>query len=111
MTSPYIIYGEWKWRGGYTCPVCSYYPMADPPRDWNICPCCGTEFGNDDYDRTHAELRAAWEAKGRPWFSRARGGSDTHTAAWPALTLCLIYGPALALGAWMAWRVIKRIKQ
>ena len=56
----------------------------------------------------HAELRAAWEAKGRPWFSRARGGSDTHTAAWPALTLCLIYGPALALGAWMAWRVWKR---
>ena len=54
----------------HTCPVCEYGRLTHPPRDYMICPQCGTEFGNDDTLYTHAELRAAWEAKGRPWFSR-----------------------------------------
>jgi hypothetical protein len=42
--------------------------MADPPQDYNICPCCGTEFANDDQDKTHAQLRVEWIAGGMKWF-------------------------------------------
>ena len=41
----------------YRCPVCFFDEMPDPPRDYNICPCCGTEFGNDDVEYSYAELR------------------------------------------------------
>lgn len=34
--------------------------------------------------------------------------ADHHTPAWPLLTLGVIYGPALAVGAWMAWRVVRK---
>ena len=51
-----------------TCPVCAYPDMPYPPRDYNICPCCGTEFGNDDAIRSHEELRAAWVGQGATWF-------------------------------------------
>lgn len=53
----------------YQCPVCFFDQMLDPPEDFNICPSCGTEFGNDDFDYSHAELRSRWIAKGMPWFS------------------------------------------
>src|SRR6266446_4815425 len=42
-----------------TCPVCGY-EMDDPPRDYNICPSCGTEFGLHDVNASISELRAAW---------------------------------------------------
>ena len=46
-----------------------------------------------------------------PDFSaHAQPTADHHTAAWPALTLCLVYGPPLALGAWMAWRVYQKLR-
>jgi hypothetical protein len=51
-----------------TCPVCSYKNMPFPPEDYNICPCCGTEFGNDDANTTHDELLARWLHNGAPWF-------------------------------------------
>lgn len=54
----------------YQCPVCFYNQMLDPPEDFNICPCCGTEFGNDDFELNHAELRERWEAGGLLWFSK-----------------------------------------
>lgn len=54
----------------HACPVCEYDQMTHPPKDYMICPQCGTEFGNDDTLKTYSELRAAWEAKGRSWFSR-----------------------------------------
>src|SRR5437879_5687512 len=50
------------------CPVCAYPSLPFPPTNYYICPSCGTEFGNDDEDRTHAELRADWIARGAPWF-------------------------------------------
>jgi len=53
----------------YTCPVCFYPEMPAPPRDWNICPCCGVEFGFDDVEMTHEELRAEWILEGYEWFS------------------------------------------
>lgn len=39
-----------------------------PPRGYHICPCCGTEFGNDDADLTHEQLREMWLAGGAHWF-------------------------------------------
>jgi len=53
----------------YSCPVCGFSEMPYPPIDYNICPCCGTEFGLDDAETNHAELRTAWLRRGAPWFS------------------------------------------
>jgi hypothetical protein len=54
----------------FDCPVCLYAEMPEPPQDYHICPCCGTEFGNDDVDSTYAELRDHWIRAGAPWFFR-----------------------------------------
>lgn len=54
-----------------TCPVCGYDRMTHPPSDFYICPCCGTEFENDDFETSHAELRRRWLRRGARWFSRA----------------------------------------
>lgn len=62
---------------GYICPVCGFN-MSAKPADFNICPSCGTEFGNDDADWTHEQLRAAWLENGARWFSR----TTTAPAAW-----------------------------
>jgi hypothetical protein len=51
-----------------TCPVCAYPNLPYAPRDYHICPSCGTEFGNDDQDRSHDELRAEWIRGGALWF-------------------------------------------
>lgn len=53
----------------YTCPVCGYNELEEPPARYEICPCCSTEFGNDDFFNTHAELRQQWIAKGAQWWS------------------------------------------
>jgi hypothetical protein len=39
-----------------------------PPLDYHICPCCGTEFGNDDEDFSHSQLREMWLGSGANWF-------------------------------------------
>jgi hypothetical protein len=52
----------------YTCPVCAYAKLLYPPRDYHICPCCSTEFGNDDAEFTHAQLREMWIAGDARWF-------------------------------------------
>jgi hypothetical protein len=44
--------------------------MQDEPQGYNICECCGTEFGNDDDEYSHDELRAQWIARGAQWFFR-----------------------------------------
>lgn len=43
--------------------------MPYSPEDHEICPCCGTHFGYDDFRRSHRELRNAWLASGGQWFS------------------------------------------
>jgi len=53
----------------YTCPVCGYGHMPYPAVRHEICPCCGTEFGFDDYCQSHRALRNAWLANGGRWFS------------------------------------------
>lgn len=45
------------------------YPnLAYPARDYHICPCCGTEFGNDDAEFSHDQLREMWISGGARWF-------------------------------------------
>ena len=53
----------------YMCLVCGYDNLAKPPRDYTICPCCGTEFDADDFEVTHSELRRMWEENGMQWYS------------------------------------------
>ena len=55
----------------FPCPVCGYKKLTEPPRNFSICPSCGTEFGYDDAKRSHAELRTRWIEAGGQWFSRA----------------------------------------
>jgi hypothetical protein len=53
----------------HTCPVCGYEgDLEFRPRDYQICGCCGTEFGYDDRTLTFEQLRAEWMQKGCPWF-------------------------------------------
>lgn len=59
----------------YICPVCGYDGLDEPPYDstgsasFDICPCCGTEFGYDDSVKTHAEIRDRWLNNGGHWWS------------------------------------------
>jgi len=52
-----------------TCPVCGYDGLEDPPTDYNICECCGAEFGYHDAGRSHEELRQQWIAAGMQWHN------------------------------------------
>lgn len=52
----------------YTCPVCFYPWLPYPPREYHICPCCSTEFGNDDAIHSREQLREMWIAGGANWF-------------------------------------------
>lgn len=45
-----------------------YKDLPYSPDSYHICPCCGTEFGNDDAFVTHEYLRREWVDKGAPWF-------------------------------------------
>lgn len=55
----------------FTCPVCFYAKMPDPPVDYNICPCCGTEFENHDELHNPTQLRNKWISRGAKWFFRS----------------------------------------
>jgi hypothetical protein len=52
----------------YRCPVCFFPRLPYPPADYHICPCCGTEFENDDRLYSHEQLRERWIANGAHWF-------------------------------------------
>ena len=67
----------------YRCPVCFFDRLPYPPRDYHICPCCGTEFGNDDAEVSHRQLREAWTASGANWFfgEAPEGWSPWHQLA------------------------------
>ena len=60
----------------YVCPVCGYDELTEPPYDdldlrtsssFEICPCCGTEFGYTDSNLSHDALRAQWIMVGMTW--------------------------------------------
>jgi hypothetical protein len=52
----------------FRCPVCLFAALSYPPNDYHICPCCGTEFGNDDAESTHEQLLRRWIEGGAYWF-------------------------------------------
>jgi hypothetical protein len=72
----------------FTCPVCFYPGLEFPPRDYEICPCCGVEFGNDDEIKSHAELRQAWVNRGGLWFF---GAAPRYWNPWMQLTSARLY--------------------
>ncbi len=61
----------------HTCPVCGFnglkepsYGKSDEP-SYEICPCCGFEFGFDGDNNNQAvftEFRQRWIENGTPWF-------------------------------------------
>jgi|SRR5271165_4897164 len=69
--------------GENICPVCGY-AMSYPPRDFHICPSCGTEFGYHDAGRTYDELRRLWLETGPRWWSRSRP-TPAHWDPWRQL--------------------------
>ena len=60
----------------HMCPVCGYPGLSEPSHDedgdgsYEICTSCGCEFGVDDDEVSHAELRARWVASGARWWSQ-----------------------------------------
>ena len=57
----------------FTCPVCGFPGLTEPAYDkfgaptFEICRCCGVEFGYQDARRSHEELRRKWIAEGMKW--------------------------------------------
>jgi len=45
-----------------------YPDLPFEPKNYHICPCCGTEFGNDDAEMSPKKLRDDWLRQGAPWF-------------------------------------------
>jgi hypothetical protein len=57
------------------CRVCGF-EMIEPPwgedgcsPSWDICPCCGTEFGYEDCNlESVRKIREKWIVAGKKWF-------------------------------------------
>lgn len=65
----------------YKCPVCNYGGLFEKPYDEDgigsdeICPCCGFQFGYDDFPekgRQISQWRENWRINGCKWFSKQR---------------------------------------
>lgn len=78
----------------YRCPVCGFAALPYRPSDYHICPCCSTEFGSDDADYTHEQLREMWVAGGATWFF---GQQPEHWNPWTQLILAGFTGSLPAL--------------
>ncbi|MDR0840584.1 MAG: hypothetical protein LBN26_04260 [Christensenellaceae bacterium] len=66
---------------GNRCPVCNYDGLSEPAYDgqgygsYEICPCCGFQFGYDDYPKPQEAIlrwRNEWRQNGYKWFSKVR---------------------------------------
>lgn len=60
----------------HNCRICGLFQEEQPwgkdgeSPTYNICPCCGVEFGNEDYTiKSVHEYRKLWLEKGAVWFS------------------------------------------
>lgn len=69
----------------YKCPICGFSELHEPPYDdddcpsFEICPCCGSEFGYDDAAPSLEKrsqkwyvLREKWVSEGMSWYSDNR---------------------------------------
>ncbi|MDB6155272.1 MAG: hypothetical protein JWL90_3725 [Chthoniobacteraceae bacterium] len=62
----------------HTCPVCAYPGLQEPPHSasgggsYEICPCCGFQFGVDDEDKglSYEEGRQRWVNAGMKWSGK-----------------------------------------
>jgi hypothetical protein len=60
------------------CPVCGYDQLDEGPftpegcPTYEICPCCGFEYGFDDESEgfTYSQFRQRWIARGYHWFDK-----------------------------------------
>lgn len=64
-----------KMNEKYNCRICGFEleepPWGDDGRspNYNICPCCGVEFGYEDYAyESIIEYRKSWFNKGAGWM-------------------------------------------
>ncbi len=60
------------------CPVCGYDGLNEPAytdgeASFDICPCCGVQFGYGDASIKHDVLRARWIDNGMRWSSDSPG--------------------------------------
>lgn len=82
----------------HTCPICGYGgDLEFRPRDYQICGCCGNEFGFDDRVLSHEQLRSMWIQKGCPWFDP----EEIRPIGWNAydqLQSARLIAPQTALG-------------
>jgi hypothetical protein len=68
----------------YMCPVCGWGGLYEPSHDrfgggsFEICPCCGVEFGYHDSTKSHSVLREEWIANGARWHAN----DEPPPAAW-----------------------------
>jgi len=57
----------------HVCPVCGFNELKEPvfgvnqEPSFEICPCCGFEFGFDDRD-SYDDFRRSWIEAGAEWF-------------------------------------------
>ncbi len=62
------------------CLVCGFDNLYEPPYSngvgsYEICPCCGFQFGNDDFPDKNSQIskwREEWIKNGCIWFSTSR---------------------------------------
>ncbi len=61
------------------CTICGYdlhfYPWGKDGKtpSFDICPCCGVEFGHEDIDEDSIkEYRAEWITNGKRWFDKKK---------------------------------------
>lgn len=60
-------------RTGNVCPVCGYDSLERPADRGEICPSCGTIFGESDAKLSHDELRHHWCRNGGRWWDEMSG--------------------------------------
>lgn len=76
---------EELWR---CCRVCGYEPV-DPPwgatghtPTYELCPCCGVEYGNEDYTQASTiEYRDRWLSDGGKWMDERHPDDGLPTSA------------------------------
>ena len=69
----------------FYCRICGYRLCFEPWGDdgktptYEICPCCGVEFGNEDCTmKSIKEYRGSWIKSGCKWFEQSKRAQRGH---------------------------------